>query len=212
MARTRSLTPPIRFIVLTTMPLGERDTLLRVVEESCGIRPIILRGARPQPTSSPRRSASWKSLDLFDRAVGSFSLRPAGITNLASFERCPAFGSLRTDLTKFGAAHTIAEATLVLFNEQSETDSALYDRIEASLDAINLAESPRDTFRLLTEALAGLLTVSGFGLPMWESGLPPLSPRLLREITGTIERVTNKPLRTAPTLWQLIDRLPPRES
>lgn len=209
MAKSRTVTPPLRFIVLTSLPLGERDTLLRIVEEHSGIRPVILHGARSQRPSTSRQSNSRKSLDLFERAVGVLSLRPAGMATLSTFERRPAFGGLREDLTKFAAAHLIAETALVLFDEQTEVDAGLYERVEGTLTAIDLAQSPRQTLRELTYGLIELLTFSGFGIRDGEATRPVPSPRLLREVVAAIERVAEKQLKATASVWQVLKRLSP---
>lgn len=145
---------------------------------------------------------------------------------LTSFDRLPSFSSLRTDLTKFGAASTLAESSLLLFSEQSETDAKLYKTVTHFLGAIDSASSPRETLKVLTQALTSLLALSGFGslnddegptLPAKnprpsspDTDLLAPSPRLLRLAMAEIERATNKELRTAPTINRMLAELPLR--
>lgn len=219
----RNLAATIPFVVLGTLPLGERDTLLRIVEPRAGTLSIVLRNAR----SHSKGRASWRTLDLFDQASGRLTIRPARMPTLNSFDRLPSFSSLRTDLTKFGAASTLAESTLLLFSEQSETDATLYETVTHFLGTIDDASSPRDTLKALTRALISLLALAGYGLlheemetaspteettttlPAGTSATP--SPRVLRQTMAAIERVTNKELRTGPTITRILSELPPRK-
>lgn len=218
----RNLTPAIPFVVLGTLPLGERDALLRIVEPRGGTLSVVLRNAR----SGSKGSSPWRTLDLFDRASGSLSIRPARMPTLTSFDRLPSFGSLRTDLTKFAAASALAESTLVLFSEQSEATAQLYETVTHYLAAIDAATSPRETLKVLTLSLIALLVLSGFGLlegetersaardslPTTESQHPPRkpTPRLLRHAIAAIEKATNKELRTGPTIARILADLPAR--
>lgn len=216
----RNHPPAIPFVVLGTLPLGERDTLLRIVEPRAGTLSIVLRNAR----TPLKGKSSWRTLDLFDRASGSLTIRPARIPTLNSFDRLPSFASLRTDLTKFGAASALAESALLLFGEQSEADSQLYDQVIHYLSAIDTASSPRDTLKELTRGLVNLLLLSGFGAPHGEDGgsvwtgaspaciktLTP-TPRMLRQAIAAIERSTQKELRTSSTISRILATLSLRE-
>ncbi len=224
-----STSPPFPFIVLTTLPLGERDSLLRVVEPRGGTLSVVLRGARGLPGASganPARrrnpgSASWRTLDLFDRAHGTLRSLRSGLPTIAQCERLPGFRLLREDLTKFAAANLFAEAVLSLFDEQSENGSSLFGIVENTLTAIDSAPSPRRALGEVTMGLVALLTLSGFGFSAsrhrhyadaTSTGIQQTptvvpTPRLLREAIGSIEDARGRALRSAATLIAMVRKI-----
>jgi hypothetical protein len=81
----------------------------------------------------------------------------------SKFERLPAFRNIREDFVKFTGISTLAEATLLLFHEQSESDSSLYKAVLSAFTNLNSSPTARDTFRELTLSLNKVLSLSGFG-------------------------------------------------
>ena len=191
---------------------------------------MVLRGSRSLPGafgSNPTRrrnpgNASWRTLDLFDRANGTLRSGRSGLPTIAQCERLPGFRFLREDLIKFAAANLFAEAVLSLFDEQSENGSPLFGIVENTLTAIDTAPSPRIAFGEVTMGLVALLTLSGFGFSASRHrhhsdgapsgnprGIPTIvaTPRVLREAIRSIEDARGRALRSAPTLIAMVRKM-----
>jgi len=137
-------------IVLHAFDYLESSRILRLATREGGVRSALAKGAR----RSQRRFGS--ALDLFAQGSAQLSTKPGrDLDTLTSFDVAASRPGLAQDLSRFAGASAIAE--LVLHFSTEHADPALFEAIEAALDAI--AGAPHD--RAVDATLAGAWRVIG---------------------------------------------------
>jgi DNA repair protein RecO (recombination protein O) len=117
-------------IVLHVFDYLESSRVLRLATRDAGVRSAIAKGAR----RSTRRFGG--GLDLFSRGVAHLYTKPGrDLDTLAGFDDLRASIHLASDLGRFAGASAIAELTL-RFSREAQADTALFDAVDAALDAI----------------------------------------------------------------------------
>ena len=126
-------------IVLHSFDYLESSRVLRLATRDAGVRSAIAKGARRS------KSRFGGGLDLFSRGVAHLYTKPGrDLDTLAGFDDLRANVHLAADLGRFAGASAIAELTL-RFSHEAEADAALFDAVDAALEAI--ASLPFDQTR-----------------------------------------------------------------
>ena len=121
-------------IVLHSFDYLESSRILRLVTRDGGVRSVLAKGAR----RSSRRFGS--ALDLFAQGSAQLYAKPGrDLDTLSGFDVVRARPMLAEDMGRFAGASAIAELTLRFGRDAA--DSALFDAVADSLDALAVAAS-----------------------------------------------------------------------
>lgn len=121
-------------IVLHSFDYLESSRILRLVTRDGGVRSVLAKGAR----RSSRRFGS--ALDLFAQGNAQLYAKPGrDLDTLSGFDVVRARPMLAEDMGRFAGASAIAELTLRFGRDAA--DSALFDAVADSLDALAVAAS-----------------------------------------------------------------------